>query len=190
MTLAYSPNHLCEECQKFPPVYDSARAVGPYDGLFRELIHLMKYQGYTLVASELGAMLGQLAERELQEPPPPEDILVTFVPIDRDRWKKRGFDQAKVLAQSTAKHLEAKLAETMTRNKSTSPQTSLSASQRKKNLRGVFSVISPEAVSGKRVLLVDDVLTTGSTASACARELKKAGAASVDVLTVCHTILS
>ena len=188
MTLAHSPNHICEDCQKFPPFYDSARSVGPYNGLFRELIHLMKYRGYTSVATELGAMLSHLARRELRKPLPPENILVTFVPIDRDRWKDRGFDQAKILAQSTARHLEMNFAETIVRKKTTSPQTSLSASRRKKSLRGVFSVKSPDSVTGKRVLLVDDVITTGSTASACARELKQAGAASVDVLTACHTL--
>lgn len=189
MTLTYSPNHWCEDCQKFPPAYDSARAVGPYDGLFRDLIHLMKFRGFTSVASELGTMLGQLAIREMQESIPLEDILVTYVPIDHERWKQRGFDQAKILAQSTAKHLGVKFAGTMNRKRNISPQTSLSASKRKKNLRGVFSAASPEVVSKMRVLLIDDVLTTGSTASACARELHKAGAESVDVLTVCHTVL-
>lgn len=189
VTLSHSPDHVCEECQKSPPEFDSARSIGPYDGLFRELIHLMKYKGYTSVAVELGAMLSGLARREIRESLAPENILITFVPIDHERWKIRGFDQAKVLARSTGKYLGLPFAATIVRKKSTPPQSSLSATKRKKIFRGVFLAKSLGLVYGKRVILIDDVLTTGSTASACARELKKAGAASVDVLTVCHTLL-
>ena len=189
--LKFSPQHICEECQNYPPSFDSARALGPFAGLFRELIHLMKYQGHTKIAVEMGTWLGQLAEREINADsfPSQDELLITFVPINRERWKRRGYDQSQVLAISAAKYLELNCVKTLVRKKPSSSQTTLSAHYRKKNLKGVFAVKSPQTVLEKRILLIDDVLTTGSTASACARELKRSGAASVDVLTVCHTIL-
>lgn len=189
VSLSHSPHHTCEDCQKNPPAFDSARAFGPYNGLLREMIHLMKYKGFTTLGSEFGLMLGHLAKREFKNPLPREEIVITFVPIDWVRWKERGFDQAKILAHQTAQQLGLDFMETLERKKTTPPQTNLPASRRRKNLKGVFSVRDPEAVSGKRILLLDDVLTTGSTASACARELKESGAISVDVLTICHTVL-
>lgn len=106
-----------------------------------------------------------------------------------ETWKERGFDQARLLAQSTAGRLGVAFAPTLERRAPSAPQTRLTAKRRRKNLRGVFSSLNPPASEGKRVILIDDVLTTGSTASACARELKIAGALSVSVLTICHTVI-
>jgi ComF family protein len=153
------------------------------------LIQLIKYHGRPTISVELGKELALLASQEFPGLVSEEDTLVTFVPIDQERWRERGFDQAKILAQSTAEHLKLKYSPTIERQKSVSPQTRLSASQRRRNLRGVFSILKPESVPGKNVLLVDDVLTTGSTVSACSRVLKQAGAKSVCVLTICHTVV-
>ena len=188
-TLLYSPKHICAECQEPPPAYDSARAIGPYDGSLRELIHLFKFHGRPTIAAELGKELALLASQEYDNFIHEEYPLVTFVPIDQKRWRERGYDQALILAQSTATHLKLNFTPTIERKKSTSPQTRLSASQRRGNLRGVFFIPNPKSVSGKNVLLVDDVLTTGSTVSACSRVLKKAGVKSVYVLTICHTVV-
>lgn len=188
-TLLHSPNHICAECLEHPPAYDSARAIGPYNGSLRELIQLFKFRGRPAIAAELGKELAQLASQEYAGLVSEEDTLVTFVPIDQKRWRERGFDQAKILAQSTAEHLKLKFTPTIERKKSASPQTALSASQRRGNLRGVFFISKPESVSGKNVLLVDDVLTTGSTVSSCSRVLKRAGAKSVCILTICHTVV-
>ena len=187
-TLAHSPDHLCAECEENPPAYDTARSFGPFDGTLRELIYLVKYQGYASIASEMGAEMGGLAKQEFPDFVADENALVTFVPIDRKRWKERGYDQAKILAQGIARDLKMNIAATLERKSVSTPQTRLPARQRRKILRGVFSASEPARISGKRILLVDDVLTTGSTVSACARELKKAGAASVEVLTICHTV--
>ena len=171
-----------------PALVRSRRAFGPYEGSLRELIQLIKFRGYTSLATELGSELSRLAREEY-----PEIIssnsLITHVPIARDRWREHGFDQAKILAQSTAGHLGVAFVSTLERVVSSSPQTRLPASARRKTLRGVFSTPSAERVSGKNVILVDDVLTTGSTAGACSRVLKKSGAASVSVLTICHTVI-
>ncbi len=186
--LSHTPDHLCAECRERPPSFEAARAFGPYEGSLRELIQLIKFRGYPSLATELGSELSRLA---LEEYPDiiSGDALVTHVPIARDRWRERGFDQAKILAQSTAVHLGVAFASTLERGGSTSPQTSLSAPARRKILQGFFSAISMERVSGKNIILVDDVLTTGSTAGACSRVLKKSGAASVCVLTICHTVI-
>ena len=136
----------------------------------------------------MGAEMGRLGKEGFPEFVADECALVTFVPIDRKRWKERGYDQAKFLAQGIARDLKMNIAATLERKSVATPQTRLPARQRRKILRGVFSASEPARISGKRILLVDDVLTTGSTVSACARGLKKAGAASVEVLTICHTV--
>ena len=188
-TLSYSPDHLCAECREWPPGFDGARALGPYDGALRNLVHLIKYHGYTSLAAELGVELSQRARQEFPGAADAGDGLITFVPIARDRWKERGFDQARLLAQSTAGRLGVAFAPTLERRAPSAPQTRLTAKRRRKILRGVFSSLNPPASEGKRVILIDDVLTTGSTASACARELKIAGALSVSVLTICLTVI-
>jgi len=186
MTLAHSPDHLCAECRERPPAFDRARALGPLEGQLRELVHLLKYEGYTSIASELGPELGRLAREEFPDTTGSEGTLVTFVPIDPARWRERGFDQAGILARHAAEWMELPWASTLERKKAVSPQTGLPAARRRRNLQGVFSPREAEPVLGRRVLLVDDVLTTGSTASACARTLKGAGAEAVEVVTVCN----
>ncbi len=118
-----------------------------------------------------------------------ENVVVTHVPIDPARWKTRGFDQSLLLALRTAKLLGAPHAHCLERVRSTRSQTGLSARERRRNLRGVFRVRSGrtrQQIESATCLLIDDVVTTGSTASACARELKKAGADAVCLLTVCR----
>lgn len=103
------------------------------------------------------------------------------------RWRERGYDQAQLLALAVAESLGLQHVEVLARRRDTPVQFRLPAARRRSNVRGAFAVVRPQAVEGKRLLLIDDVITTGSTVSACAEALKKAGAASVDVLAVCHT---
>ncbi len=186
MTLAYSPDHLCADCREHPPAYDRARALGPMEGGLRDLIHLFKFEGKSGLADALAPALGGLARAEFPETAGDGSALVTYVPIHLARWRERGFDQAQILARRTAAWLDLPFEKTLERKRETPPQTGLPAARRRSNLRGAFGVIAAGRIAGKRTLLRDDVLTTGSTASACARALKGAGALSVEVLTVCH----
>lgn len=185
LTLAYSPDHLCAACREEPPAFDFARAIGPMEGQLRELVHLYKFQGRAAVARELGPLLGQLAREELDGQLAGGGVRVTHVPIAPARWQERGYDQSELLARRTAEWLGLPFEPTLKRQKDTPPQTGLPARQRRRNLRGVFGTLDGIDIADTSYLLIDDVLTTGSTASACAHALKRAGAGAVWVVTVC-----
>jgi len=114
-----------------------------------------------------------------------EQDLLTSVPLHWRRRLRRGFDQADLLGQRLSRFLQIPLSErNLRRIRATASQTGLSESKRRENVRGAFGVRRPDEVKGKRVLLVDDVMTTGATASECARTLISAGAKEVSVLVV------
>ena len=189
-TLTHSPAHVCADCLENGHHYDMARAIGAYEGSLRESVHLFKFQGFTKLAREFAPHLAGLAAAEFGVDENAENVLVTHVPIDPARWRTRGFDQAMLLALRTAEHLDRPHMDLLERAKATRSQTGLSARERRRNMRGVFRVrankASPE-IEAATCILVDDVVTTGSTASACARELKKAGAEAVHLLTICRS---
>jgi ComF family protein len=165
-----------------PPAWDRARAVAHYSGAMRTLVHQLKYadrhDGRTLLARWLAD-----AGRELL---PGADAIVP-VPLSRLRLILRQFNQAAVLAgelsRRTGVPMEPLLLE---RIRATRSQVGMTREQRRRNVAGAFGVPPRRraGLAGRNILLVDDVLTTGATADACARTLKRAGAARVDVLTL------
>jgi len=188
--LARSPAHVCADCLESGHHYDMARAIGAYEGSLRESVHLFKFQGYTKLAREFAPLLAELATEELGMDENTGNVLVTHVPIDPARWRMRGFDQAMLLAIRTGEHLGLPHADLLERAKATRSQTGLSARERRRNMRGVFRVRprgARQKLEAATCILIDDVVTTGSTASACARELKKAGAEAVHLLTICRS---
>jgi len=188
--LAHSPAHVCADCLESGHHYDMARAIGAYEGSLRESVHLFKFQGFTKLAREFAPHLAELAMNEFGIDENAQKVLVTHVPIDPARWRMRGFDQAMLLALMTAECLESPHADLLERAKATRSQTGLTARDRRRNMRGVFRVHPKGArqkLEAATCILVDDVVTTGSTASACARELKKAGAEAVHLLTICRS---
>lgn len=115
--------------------------------------------------------------------------LVVSVPLSRGRLKERGFDQSLLLAKGFARRSALKLGEgVLEKVKETPPQVGLSGKERRQNLRGAFAVKEPEAVKGKKVLVVDDVFTTGATLSEVSKVLLKAGAKEVFAITVARSI--
>ncbi|HEY5793675.1 MAG TPA: ComF family protein [Bosea sp. (in: a-proteobacteria)] len=169
-----------------PPVFARARAVCRFDGTARELVHRLKYGDRTDIALTLGRMMAQ-AGRELL---PDADLLVP-VPLHRTRLWTRRFNQAAALAQIVSRQSGVPLAPlALARVKRTRQQVGLTRAQRAENLQGAFRVqpnMRPQ-IEGRRILLVDDVLTTGSTANAAARALLRAGANAVDVLTFARVV--
>ncbi len=145
------------------------------------MIQLLKYRGFRPLAKPLGEHLlkaaGKLDERAFD--------LILPVPLHRNRRRARGFNQSALLAAWLAKHWRVSLAsETCVRVRDTPPQTGLRAAERRKNVAGAFDVPQAERVRSRRVLLVDDVLTTGATVNACAKALLDAGARSVSAVTL------
>lgn len=181
---------LCRPCRVAPPVFERAVAHGLYTGTLRSLLHLLKYDGLEPVAAKLGALLaGQVAAiADL-----PEKMLVVPVPLYKTKRRQRGFNQSELLARAVCDAMRRLRPEwkgelappgMMLRKRATRSQAELSTMQRRRNLRGVFSVPNPERLRGRDVLLIDDIYTTGATARACSEALKKAGAAQIWVATV------
>ena len=179
---------LCGVCQEELPPYQKAVAYGAYDGELRELIYLLKYDQVHPAASVLGGMLASaIAKLDL-----PDGILVVPVPLHASKRRQRGFNQAELIAHAALKILCDKrfqlAPKVLERIKPTVSQIGLTRHQRQENIRGAFKVVHLSKVSGRDILLVDDVMTTGTTAAECARVLQRADAKKVWVATVARTL--
>ena len=175
---------VCGLCHRAAPRFAKAVAYGAYEGPLRELIHIFKYQRVHSAAQLLGKLLRETVQRAGLAGP----LAVIPVPLWPGKQRSRGFNQAGEIARSFCRaqapagiKLEATL---LIRTRETTSQTGLTRAQRRANLRGAFAVRHPEKLRGRSILLVDDVMTTGSTASECARVLLRGGAKEVFVATV------
>lgn len=181
-------DHSCSACLRHPPTFTAARAAFVYDGPLRELIHRFKYEHQVRLRRPLGQLMAATLAPVVSDWQP--DLLVP-VPLYSKRLRERGFNQAILLATLLAKAWQIPLARTaLYRIRWTIPQIELHHHEREANVRGAFAVPRPAIVEGKRVLLIDDVLTTGSTVAECARILKRAGARSVFVITLARALKS
>jgi predicted amidophosphoribosyltransferase len=192
---------VCARCRRAPGVLDAARAWGEYDGSLRAIIHAFKFDPRPSLAIRLGAAMRD-AGRELIDG---ADAVVP-VPLHVSREWRRGFNQAEALAAT----LGLPVWRVLRRARRTPPQSALSAAMRRRNVRGAFALSSLGAwplplrsleitgwarlanvrrrISGRSVVLVDDVATTGATLEECARALKGAGAREVRAITVARVI--
>ncbi len=168
--------HHCEVCLRQPPPFDRVHAVGPYAGTLQEATQAFKYRGQLPLERPLGALL---AAAVLAGGGRRADLVVP-VPLHRSRLRERGYNQSLQLARQLAGALAVPVAPALLhRNRATVAQQGLDAVARGGNLRGAFAVAGP--VAGRRLLLVDDVMTTGATVRECAGVLRRAGAAAVEV---------
>ncbi len=181
----------CGECVSSEPLFDRAVAYGPYDGGLRELIHLLKYNGVRPAANVLGRMMSE-AFLDLGPKFDNGEPIVVPVPLHSSKLKQRGFNQSELIAHAALKIVQLGRinAEILRRTRPTETQTGLTRDQRQRNIRGAFRVQHRNLISGKDILLVDDVFTTGTTVSECARVLRKAGAKRVFVATVARVLLA
>ena len=174
--------HRCGTCLLTPPTYDRARAVGLYQGVLREAIHAMKYQRVYGLVQPLGDLLCQHFSAHWSAHPP---AALVPVPLHRSKLRLREFDQAFALARHLSQGVGIPLCtDVLIRHRPTLSQVGLSAPERRRNIRGAFTVQHAPFCAGKALLIIDDVYTTGSTVQECARLLRQAGAARVDVYTV------
>jgi ComF family protein len=183
--LTHSPGHLCGDCREKAPPFSQARAAGAHEGALREAIHLLKYGRKHSLGKKLGRFLIPPAEGLCLLVPPASPEVVVPVPLHPSRLRNRGFNQSLLLADAVSRWLNVPLDYVaLERVRATRPQVELTPAERKANIRGAFAVRRPAGVEGRKVLLVDDVFTTGATVSECARMLGKAGATEVLVLTL------
>jgi len=169
---------VCKLCRGGLRGFDRAASFGFYEGPLRSLIHLFKYSGMKPLARPLGAFLSRAI--------PVDAVFDSVVPVPL-HWRKqrtRGYNQAELLAREIGRKRGVPVTKALRRKRPTAVQAGLAMAGRRRNVAGAFQARQPDAVRGKRILLIDDVMTTGATASACAMVLKRAGAKSVSLVTL------
>jgi len=175
----------CHACRRHPPPHRRSLAFAAYGGTLEEAIHRLKFQSEPRLARPLAGLL-------LDDPPaqlaPAEHDLLLPVPLHPRRLRQRGYNQAALLGGelSRAWSLPLELGG-LVRCRDTVPQSGLGEQERRSNLLGAFAV-RPDRVAGRRVLLFDDVITTGSTVAECARTLREGGARSVTALALARAL--
>jgi len=178
-------NHLCEDCILSPPPFSMARALGRYEGPLLDAIHLFKYHQNVAVGEELGRMMALAAYDSLSIG---AYSLIVPVPLHPKRLRERGFNQSLILARQVAKRHAIPLDfQTLRRRVHTEAQVRLAGKERTTNVRGAFAVKDRSRIESEKILLIDDVYTTGSTAMECSRVLMRNGAREVAVLTLAKT---
>jgi ComF family protein len=179
------PGVLSMQAIADPPAYERARAAVRYDDIARTLVHALKYGDRLDLAPTLGRWMEQAGAPLLTE----ADALVP-VPLHWRRLWWRRFNQSAALAEVIAARVKRPVTHVLARVKATRQQVGLTASERALNVQGAFHVREQERadVKGRRLVLVDDVLTSGATIDACSRALLRAGAAAVDVLVFARVV--
>jgi len=179
--------YICDKCKVFiseaePLIYteeclDGLISVWDYEGLIKELIHMIKYQGVTDIIKELMSLIDIKVYYQY----------ITYVPMYLKREKRRGFNQAELIAKELAKKVEVRPLPLLKKIKDTEDQVRLSKEERLENVKAVFAPLSGATASQGNVLLVDDVFTTGATMKECCKVLKKVGVQKVWGFTIART---
>ena len=171
---------LCGQCLRKLPPYAVARSVVRYDMEVKQLVHKLKYGGSLSILPGLGELIGNYTMVDFTAV---ERVLP--VPLHIRRLRHRGFNQAAVLARLFfADRLEIVQPHWLLRTRNTVPQTDLNGTARRANLHGAFQLLATADIIGRHVCLVDDVFTTGTTATECSRAILAGGAADVSILTL------
>lgn len=178
------PSDCCETCALYPPLTDSIRFLWDYESLARDMIRTMKYRPSIVLASIGGGLLRDAIPHLY--PSTCWDAIVA-VPSSHTLFRKRLFHPCTELARPITRALQAPLAKALQHGTRRAPQASLSHDERLRRLRKLFTTTRGFNPAGKRILLVEDVITTGATISAAAYTLKQAGAARVDVIALART---
>ncbi|PLX81522.1 MAG: amidophosphoribosyltransferase [Desulfuromonas sp.] len=169
--------HLCGDCLRHQPEFERVVTLGLFSGQLREAVHQLKFSRRPLLDRPLGAMLSRRLRGVLACP---RETLFIPVPLHLKRLRQRTFNQSALLARHLASRLHGRLdSDLLYRTRETPPQQSIRAEQRHQNLRDAFTL--SRSLQGERVVLVDDVMTTGATVGECARVLRCGGAGQVVV---------
>ncbi|MGQ9521776.1 MAG: ComF family protein [Anaerolineae bacterium] len=174
---------FCRTCREAPLRLEGIRSVAPFRGPVRSAIHYLKYRH----ARELADPLGELMAQYWQQNPLPAEVIVP-VPLHPSRLRRRGYNQAALLAWALGRRVGLPVDEdALCRVRATASQMRLQAADRRRNVENAFHCLT-DRMGGRRVLLVDDVCTTGATLEACADALREGGARQVWALTLARTV--
>jgi len=174
----------CKQCQRDPLPLDGLRSVAGYQDPLRQAIHALKYEGVRVLAAPLGDLMADYVARLSL----PADVLVP-VPLHPARERKRGYNQSRLLAHAIANRIGLPVVEALARERNTPAQVHLSRHQRLANVQGAFRATGAD-LCGQRVLLIDDVCTTGATLAACAHALAPSRPRSIWALTLARAYKS
>lgn len=170
---------VCGECIKDRPAFEHAVSYSTYTGTLREAVHQLKFKGVRRLAGPLGRLL---AQTDL-----PEADVMLPVPLDTQKLRERGFNQSLLLALAISRETNIPVRTgLLMKIKKTPTQVGLRGRERRANLKRAFGV--SEKLSGEKILLIDDVMTTGATARQCAKTLLKAGASKVSIATIARSV--
>lgn len=176
-----SEGNLCSDCQENDPPFFVARAVGPYEGKIKKAVKLLKFVGRTNLARRMGEIMADVIQ---QEPMFDGIDLIIPVPISPGNLAQRGFNQSELLANRLGHCLKKTVrSDILIRVRETPSQRELTRQEREANLKAAFDLRSNRCLEGHKVLLVDDVYTTGSTVRECTKVLLAGGAREVAVIT-------
>ncbi len=179
-------SRVCRDCFEAPPDYNMLRVPYAYVSPLREALIHFKFHRVTRYSKALGHLLASATDLGVDWR---DYDLALPVPLHAARIRRRGFNQALFLGRIILEGSGVPLRyDVLTRVKATIPQTGLSGSKRRENVRGAFSVADRALVAGRSILLIDDIVTTGSTLNACAKALKKSGAKRVDAVAVARPV--
>lgn len=174
----------CAACLARRPAYATVRSAFEYDEVSRKLILAFKHGGHTDRLSFFAAQMHRAGRTALSH----ADLIIP-VPLHRSRLVQRRFNQSALLARSVSKRCSVRFEpHLLLRSKNTPTQGGLSAKGRRRNVQGAFEVSNPDQLSGCRIVLIDDVMTTGATLDACSRTLKRAGASRVDAICLARVV--
>lgn len=188
--------YACESCKKkFPSPAIIKYAVGgyrctspfPYDGIFKKAVKKFKFGNRGGYAKQLAF---PIAQSILESYPGVEFDLITCVPMHRKRLIERGYNQAELLAKECAGIMNIPYFDTLEKFKENREQHSIKASERAKNVKGVYRTIDKELVRNKNILIIDDIITTGNTLGECSGMLIKSGCNSVKCAVLCSVIMN
>ena len=189
--LSEAETDLCRACRENQPEHTAHKIklsfLAQWTGLWyykddvRMSILRYKFYGYRSYADSYGRLLAMKLQKDGWD----DTDILTWIPISRQRKRRRGYDQSELLAASVARELGMMSTSTLRKIRNTKPQSSMgSAPQRRANILGAYEVVNPAIIRGQRVLLLDDIITTGATASEAARMLLTAGAKEVKLATL------
>ncbi len=178
---------FCSDCLDTERVWEMGRSVYPYQGDAGRAVRKIKESGTRELVTFFSEQMAETAERQGMLSGLPEVTWIVPVPLHKRKLRERGFNQARLLAEALGRETGFPVRELLLKKKRTKDQKSLSREQRRKNVKDAYCLNERESESGipEAVLLVDDVMTTGSTLTACARALKAGGVRIVRFLTVC-----